>query len=62
MKKLLVAALLVAPGVLADSEFSVILQGGAAKYNQSLSSGADLGAVGRGRRAGAARAGPGAGP
>ena len=48
MKKLLVglAAALVAapPGAKADSEFSVVLLGGAAKYNQSLS-GADVGAA-----------------
>jgi len=45
MKRLLVAVLLAAPAVLADSEFSVVLQGGATKYNQSLSNGADVGAA-----------------
>jgi opacity protein-like surface antigen len=48
MKKLLVAlsaAALVAPAAaFADSEFSIVLQGGAAKYNQSLS-GSDVGAA-----------------
>lgn len=42
MKKLylaLTAALLATPAARADSEFSVVLQGGAARYNQSLSSG-----------------------
>jgi hypothetical protein len=48
MKKLLVAlaaTALVAPAAaFADSEFSIVLQGGAAKYNQSLS-GSDVGAA-----------------
>jgi len=48
MKKILVAlaaAALVAPAAaLADSEFSIVLQGGAAKYNQSLS-GSEVGAA-----------------
>jgi len=48
MKRLLLAvavAALVAPAsAFADSEFSVVLQGGAAKYNQSLS-GSDVGAA-----------------
>ena len=48
MKNLLVAvaaaALVVPAAAFADSEFSVVLQGGAAKYNQSLS-GSDLGAA-----------------
>ena len=48
MKRFLVAvaaAALVAPAAaLADSEFSVVVQGGAAKYNQSLS-GSDVGAA-----------------
>lgn len=48
MRKLLfavAAAALVAPAAaFADSEFSVVLQGGAAKYNQSLS-GSDVGAA-----------------
>jgi opacity protein-like surface antigen len=48
MKKLLVAlavAVLMAPAAaMADSEFSIVLQGGAAKYNQSLS-GSDTGAA-----------------
>jgi opacity protein-like surface antigen len=48
MKKLLfvlaAAALVAPPAAFADSEFSVVLQGGAAKYNQSLS-GADVGAA-----------------
>ena len=48
MKKFLVglaAAALIGPAAaLADSEFSVVLQGGAAKYNQSLS-GSDMGAA-----------------
>jgi hypothetical protein len=46
MKKLLLglaAALAVAPLAMADSEFSVVLQGGGTKYNQALSSGSDLG-------------------
>jgi hypothetical protein len=46
MKKLylaLTAALLATPAARADSEFSVVLQGGAARYNQSLSSGVDTG-------------------
>src|SRR5258708_38262298 len=33
----------IAPVAKADSEFSVVLQGGAAKYNQSLSAGTDTG-------------------
>jgi hypothetical protein len=48
VKKLLVpiaAALLIAPAVWADSEFSVVLQGGASKYTQALSSGSDVGAA-----------------
>jgi hypothetical protein len=48
MNRLLVAlaaALLLAPAVRADSEFSVVLQGGATKYTQSLSSGSDIGAA-----------------
>ena len=48
MKKLLFAlaatAFVVPPAAFADSEFSIVLQGGAAKYNQSLS-GADVGAA-----------------
>lgn len=47
MKKILVAlagAVLFAPGVWADSEFSVVLQGGASHYTQSLS-GSDTGAA-----------------
>jgi hypothetical protein len=48
MKKLLVAfaatALVVPAAAFADSEFSIVLQGGAAKYNQSLS-GSDVGAA-----------------
>lgn len=48
MKKIpgaLAAACLLAPlAARADSEFSVVLQGGATKYNQSLSSGTDTGA------------------
>lgn len=47
MKKVLVAlaaVLLLAPAVWADSEFSVVLQGGAARYNQALS-GSDVGAA-----------------
>jgi opacity protein-like surface antigen len=48
MKKLLVAlcatALIGPAAALADSEFSIVLQGGAAKYNQSLS-GSDTGAA-----------------
>jgi opacity protein-like surface antigen len=48
MKKLLVAlaaAALIAPATaMADSEFSIVLEGGAAKYNQSLS-GSDVGAA-----------------
>jgi len=39
----LAAGLLIAPVAKADSEFSVVLQGGAAKYNQSLSAGSDTG-------------------
>lgn len=48
MKKLLVAlgaAALCGPAALADSEFSVVLQGGASHYNQSLASGSDTGAA-----------------
>lgn len=48
MRKLLVAlagAVLFAPAVRADSEFSVVLQGGASHYNQSLASGSDTGAA-----------------
>ncbi len=48
MKKLLVAVAavaLAAPATLADSEFSVVLQGGASHYTQSLSSGSDTGAA-----------------
>ena len=47
MKKILVAlagAVLFAPAVWADSEFSIVAQGGAAKYTQSLS-GSDVGAA-----------------
>ena len=47
MKRLLVAlagAVLFAPAVWADSEFSVVLQGGASHYTQSLS-GSDVGAA-----------------
>lgn len=47
MKKILVAlaaAAALAPAAMADSEFSVVLQGGATKYNQSLS-GSDTGAA-----------------
>jgi len=48
MKKLLVAlataALLVPAAAMAESEFSIVLQGGAAKYNQSMS-GSDTGAA-----------------
>lgn len=48
MNKALVAvatALLLAPAVRADSEFSVVLQGGASKYTQALNSGSDVGAA-----------------
>ena len=47
MKKLLVAlaALALAPAAMADSEFSVVLQGGASHYTSSLSSGSDTGAA-----------------
>ena len=48
MKKLLLAlgaALLVAPATRADSEFSVVLQGGASHYTSALSSGSDTGAA-----------------
>jgi len=48
MKKLLVAlagVALVAPAALADSEFSVVLQGGATHYTNALSSGSDTGAA-----------------
>ncbi len=47
MKKVLVAlaaAVLVAPAVWADSEFSVVLQGGASHYTSALASGSDTGA------------------
>src|SRR5256712_6374697 len=48
MKRLLVAlalaALVLPAAALADSEFSIVLQGGATKYNQSLS-GSDVGAA-----------------
>jgi Outer membrane protein beta-barrel domain len=48
MKKLLVtlgvAALVLPSAAMAESEFSIVLQGGAAKYNQSLS-GSDVGAA-----------------
>src|SRR5256885_7005317 len=48
MKKLLVtlgvAALVFPAAAMAESEFSIVLQGGAAKYNQSLS-GSDVGAA-----------------
>jgi hypothetical protein len=48
MKKLLfavaAAALVVPAAAFADSEFSIVAQGGAAKYNQSLS-GSDVGAA-----------------
>ena len=48
MKKLLtvlaVAALLIPAAAKADSEFSIVVQGGATKYNQSLS-GSDVGAA-----------------
>ena len=40
----LACAALAAPVARADSEFSVVLQGGASKYNQSLSNGTDVGA------------------
>src|SRR5207249_1527682 len=48
MRKLFVAlaaAVLAAPAARADSEFSVVLQGGASKYNQSLSNASDTGAL-----------------
>ena len=48
MKKVLIAlaaAVLVAPAVWADSEFSVVLQGGASHYTNSLASGSDTGAA-----------------
>ena len=48
MKKLLLAlgaAALVAPAAMAESEFSIVLQGGASHYNQSLASGSDTGAA-----------------
>lgn len=48
MKKVLLAlaaAALVSPSVLADSEFSVVLQGGASHYTSSLASGSDTGAA-----------------
>lgn len=38
------AALLMAPASRADSEFSVVLQGGASHYTQALASGSDTGA------------------
>jgi len=48
MKKLLVAlaaaALVVPATAMAESEFSIVVQGGAAKYNQSMS-GTDTGAA-----------------
>jgi|GraSoiStandDraft_40_1057318.scaffolds.fasta_scaffold21915_3 opacity protein-like surface antigen len=48
MKRLLVAlalaALVLPAAAMADSEFSIVLQGGATKYNQSLS-GSDVGAA-----------------
>jgi hypothetical protein len=44
MKKLLFALALLAPAAFADSEFSVVLQGGASHYEQSLS-GTDTGAA-----------------
>ncbi len=40
----LAALALFAPAAFADSEFSIVVQGGAAKYNQSLS-GSDVGAA-----------------
>ena len=48
MRKIIVAlaaAVLVAPAVWADSEFSVVIQGGASHYTSSLSSGSDTGAA-----------------
>jgi outer membrane protein with beta-barrel domain len=48
MKQILVAlaaAALVSPAALADSEFSVVLQGGATHYTSSLNSGSDTGAA-----------------
>ncbi len=47
MKKVIVAlaaAVLAAPAVWADSEFSVVLQGGATHYTSALSGGSDTGA------------------
>lgn len=46
MKKVLLAlaaALIVAPATRADSEFSVVLQGGASHYTSSLANGSDTG-------------------
>src|SRR5258708_35094921 len=44
-KRFLLAALLAAPmAARAESEFSVVLQGGVTKYNRSLASGTDVGA------------------
>ncbi|MCA1826423.1 MAG: outer membrane beta-barrel protein [Myxococcales bacterium] len=48
MRKIIVAlaaAVLIAPAVWADSEFSIALQGGASHYTSSLSSGSDTGAA-----------------
>ena len=47
MNRLLVAlaALALAPAAMADSEFSVVLQGGASHYTSSLASGSDTGAA-----------------
>ena len=48
MKKILVAlaaVALAAPAAMAESEFSVVLQGGATHYTQALSSGSDTGAA-----------------
>jgi len=45
MKKLLLILALASPAALADSEFSVVLQGGASHYTQSLNSGSDTGAA-----------------
>lgn len=41
----LAAAVLVAPAVWADSEFSIALEGGASHYTSALSSGSDTGAA-----------------
>jgi hypothetical protein len=48
MKKVLLALAaiaLVAPAAMAESEVSVVLEGGASHYNQSLASGSDTGAA-----------------